>query len=54
MIRHSSLVAIAAVLSVGRYAAPAEDNLKVGIIATLSGPAGGARPSNYATASNSR
>ena len=38
MIRHSSLVAIAAVFAAWACAAHAEDNLKVGIIATLSGP----------------
>ena len=38
MIKHTSLVAIAAVLAAWASAAHAEDNLKVGIIATLSGP----------------
>jgi hypothetical protein len=38
MIRHTSLVAIAAVFAAWASAAHAEDNLKVGIIATLSGP----------------
>jgi branched-chain amino acid transport system substrate-binding protein len=38
MIRHKSLVAIAAALGVWASAAHAEDSLKVGIIATLSGP----------------
>src|SRR6516225_12192234 len=38
MIKHTSLVAIAAVFAAWASAADAEDNLKVGIIATLSGP----------------
>jgi branched-chain amino acid transport system substrate-binding protein len=38
MIGHKSLVALAAVLGVWASAAHAEDSLKVGIIATLSGP----------------
>ncbi len=38
MIKRKSLVAIAAVLAAWTSAAHAEDNLKVGIIATLSGP----------------
>src|SRR5271154_1518459 len=38
MIKHSSLVAITAVLAAWASAARAEDNLKVGVIATLSGP----------------
>ena len=38
MIKHSSLVAVAAVFAAWACAAHAEDNLKVGIIATLSGP----------------
>ena len=38
MIKHKSLVAVAAVLGAWASAAHAEDNLKVGIIATLSGP----------------
>jgi branched-chain amino acid transport system substrate-binding protein len=38
MIKHTSLVAIAALFAAWASAADAEDNLKVGIIATLSGP----------------
>src|SRR6478735_4376678 len=38
MIKHSSLVAVAAVIATWASAAHAEDNVKVGIIATLSGP----------------
>ena len=38
MLRHKSLIAIAAVLAAWTSAAHAEDPLKVGIIATLSGP----------------
>src|SRR5271169_4227285 len=38
MIKRKSLVAMAAVLGAWTCAAHAEDNLKIGIIATLSGP----------------
>ena len=38
MIKHCSLVAIAAVFGALASAAHAEDSLKVGVIATLSGP----------------
>ena len=38
MTKHKSFVAIAAALGLWTSAAHAEDNLKIGLIATLSGP----------------